>query len=487
VAIDRATHAVLVRRLDTGEEYLETYDQLVLAPGAKAIVPDVPGADDPRVHVIRTVEDTLALRECVERDQPQQAVVVGGGFIGLEAAENLMGLGMQVTLLQRGSHVLPPLDDDMARLVHAYLRDHGLDLRTGAQLEGFEDDGRGGLLVRVAGDGPLSADLVVMAVGVSPDTAIAQQAGLDMGVKGSIVVDAHMRTSDPDIHAVGDAVQVCDRVTGEPTVVPLAGPANKQGRIAADDICGREGVYGGTQGSFVLKLFDLTVAGSGLNLAQARRAGFDAERVVTFSPSHATYYPGATDMTLKTVFDRATGRVLGAQAVGFEGVDKRMDVLAVAVRSGLTVDDLTELELCYAPPFSSAKDPVNMAGFVAQNVRDGLVAQHHWDELPAILADPAARLLDVRTEGEFARGHIAGAMNIPVDDLRERMDELDPDATWYVNCQSALRSYIACRILAQEGFRCSNLSGGYRFLEQMVREDGFDAAPAHPCGISIAI
>lgn len=485
ISIDPVAHTVLVRRSVDGSEYVEHYDKLVLSPGAHPLIPDVPGVHDPRIRTLRTVEDTLALRALVEDGPPRHTVVVGGGFIGLEMAENLARVGSKVTLVQRGDHVLPPLDFDMACQVHAYLREQSIGLRLGTTVCRYVS-GADGLLEVVLDDGTcLQADLVILAVGVEPDSGLAREAGLKLGVRNAIVVDEHMRTSAPDIYAVGDAVQVGNLITGEAAYIPLAGPANRQGRIAADDICGLGSSYKGSQASSVIKMFDMTVASTGLNEKAARSAGVFYDRVVTFSPSHATYYPGATDMTLKVLFEQGAGRILGAQAVGFDGVDKRMDVIATALRCGMTVEDLAELELCYAPPFSSAKDPVNMAGFVAQNVRGGLVEQHHWDQLEGLPHDGSITLLDVRTPAEFARGHFVDAINIPVDELRSRLLELDPRKKIYVNCQTALRSYIACRILMQRGFRCSNLSGGYRFYEAIVAGFGFDVRPASPCGVPL--
>ncbi|MEG2680100.1 MAG: rhodanese-like domain-containing protein, partial [Oscillospiraceae bacterium] len=322
-------------------------------------------------------------------------------------------------------------------------------------------------------------------IGVRPDSHLAADCGLSCGRNGAILVDDQMRTSDGDIYALGDAVQIVNFVTGQPGYVALAGPANKQGRIAADHICGIPSAFHGTQGSAVWKLFDMSIAVTGLNETAAKAAGLDYDKVYTFSPSHATYYPGASNMSIKLLFEKATGRILGGQLVGFDGVDKRCDVLAAAVRSHLTVSDLTELELCYAPPFSSAKDPVNMAGFVAENVMAGLVRQYFWQDVAALTERTDITLLDVRTKGEYAGGHIRNAINIPLDSLREHLDELDKSKPLYVNCHSGLRSYLACRILTQNGFDCHNLAGGYRLYESATRDIPFDGAPKHPCGINV--
>ena len=484
LAICPAEHRVEVRRLADGGTYTETYDKLILSPGARPVLPGLPGEDDPRVFTLRTVEDTLRIREYLDTHPVRRAVVVGGGFIGLEAAENLLHAGAATTLLQRGSQVLPPLDGDMAAEVHAYLRGCGLDLRLNARVTGFLP-GADGLSVTLEGGESIPADLVLLGIGVTPDSALAREAGLALGVKGTIAVDEHMRTSCPDIYAVGDAVEVRHFVSGVKSHIALAGPANKQGRIAADHICGIPSTFTGSQGTSVIKLFAMTAASTGLNEKLAKAAGVDYGKAVTYSASHATYYPGASNMTVKTLYDPATGRILGAQIVGFDGVDKRMDVLAAAIRAGLTADGLTELDLAYAPPYGSAKDPVNMAGYVIQNLRAGLVEQHHWDQVAGLPADGSVTLLDVRTPGEVRRQGLLrpDAVNIPLDQLRDRLGELDPAKKLYVNCYSGLRSYLACRILTQHGFRCSNLSGGWRFWSYNATGRAHDAAPTHLCGL----
>ena len=494
VSIDPKEKAVRVRNLETGEEYTETYDKLLLSPGAKAIRPALPGMEDARIMTLRTVEDTLAIREYLEEKKPKRAVVVGGGFIGLEAAENLMEEGLEVSLIQMEDQVLPPLDYDMACQVHAYLRGKGLNLRLNRTVTGFVPD-EGGLRVqmkRTAGTAEASgqeesirADFVLMAAGVLPETGLAREAGLTLGQKGAIVVNEHMQTSDADIYAVGDAVEIRDFITGKKALVALAGPANRQGRIAADNICGLGSVYEGAQGSSIIKLFDMTAASTGINEKQAKALELDYDKVITFSANHATYYPGAENLTIKTLFDRSTGKLLGAQIVGFDGVDKRIDVLACAMRAGMRGEELQDMDLAYAPPYSSAKDPVNMAGYVIGNVMSGLVEQYHWDEADGLLERKDALLLDVRTEGEYQNGHIPGTVNIPLDELRERLSELDRGKKLYVNCQSGLRSYLACRILSQNGFSCKNLAGGYRFYEYVMSDRAFDAAPAGPCGVKL--
>ncbi len=479
LSIDRENKTVTVFSYDEGREYVESYDKLILSPGAKAMIPDTPGVYSERVLTLRTVEDALKMRELVETERPEHAVVVGGGFIGLETAENLMEAGVKVTLLQRSEQVLPPLDWDMACEIHAHLREKGLDLRFKHAVESYEET-EDGIIVHVKDREPIKCGFVVLAVGVVPESELAKAAGLELGMKGSIKVDSHMRTSDPDIYAVGDAVEVVNPVTGKPALVPLAGPANKQGRIAANNICGIDSEYKGTQGSTVIKVFDMTAAVTGLNEKAAKAAGVKYEKVLGYSASHAGYYPGGKNMSVKTLFDPDTGRILGAQIVGFDGVDKRIDVMGVAIRSGLRAEALVDLELAYAPPYSSAKDPVNMAGYMIENVRNGVVKQHFPEDVPNIPKDGSAVILDVRTEREFAGGCIEGAVNIPLHELRSRLGELDKSKKLYVNCFSGMRSYIACRILTGNGFDCSNLAGGWRFYQLVTSEKADNEH--YPCG-----
>ncbi len=467
IAIDRAGKMVTVRELATGRTYEETYDKLLLAPGAKPVLPPAAQTEDGRVFTLRTVEDTFAMHDYVVGQKPQTAVVMGSGFIGLETAENLAGRGVHVTLIQRGGQVLAPLDADMACFLHAELVRNGVDLRLSTPFEGLET----GEKVRVlTSRGTIEADMAVIALGVVPDTALAKEAGLELGQKGSIVTDSHMRTSDPDIYAAGDAVEVRHFVTGAKTLIALAGPANKQGRIAADNICGGNSEYRGSQGSSVVKVFSLTAAATGINEKTARAVGLDYDKVVLSPANHATYYPGAQVMTMKVLFERGSLRLLGAQIVGGAGVDKRIDVLATAIRAGLTADMLKDLDLAYAPPYSSAKDPVNMAGYLIDNLVAGRVKQFHFEDVASLPRDGSVTLLDTRTPLEYARGHAEGFVNIPVDDLRGRLGELDRAKPVYVMCQSGLRSYLACRILTQNGFDCYNFSGGYRFYAANARK-----------------
>ncbi len=480
-AIHPDTKTVDVKNLATGEVFAESYDKLILSPGARPTQPALPGVGIDRLFTLRTVEDTLKLREFIEQHHPRSAVLAGGGFIGIELVENLRELGLDVTVVQRPKQLLNPLDADMAAFLHAQLREKGVKLMLGRTVEGFAADGDR-VSVLIKDEAPLTADMVVLAIGVTPDTALAKDAGLELGIKGSIVVNDRMETSVPDIYAVGDAVQVKHSVTGQDTLLSLAGPANKQGRIAADNICGGDSRYLGSQGSSVIKVFDMTIAATGVNEKTARQAGIDCDKVFLSPMSHAGYYPGGKVMTMKVVFEKGTYRLLGAQIVGYEGVDKRIDVLATAIHAGLTGPQLKDLDLAYAPPYSSAKDPVNMAGFMIENLSRGLVEQFFPEDVDALPRDGSATLLDVRTPGEYAAGHAEGFVNLPVDDLREHLAEIPADKPVYLICQSALRSYIACRILSQHGLRCSHLSGGWRLYEAVMR-DRAAAQEALPCGM----
>lgn len=480
-AIDRTAKTVTVRNLDTGDVFTESYDKLLLSPGAKPTQPALPGVGLDRLFTLRTVEDTLRIHRFVEEHHPRSVVLAGGGFIGLELAENLRDRGLEVTIVQRPKQLMTPFDADMAALIHREVRAHGVRLALGHTVEGFAE-ADGGVQVLLKDEQPLQADMVILAIGVTPDSRLAADAGLELGLKGSILVNDRMQTSDPDIYAVGDAVQVNHFVTGQPALIALAGPANKQGRIAADNIAGGDSRYKGSQGSSVLKIFSLTAAATGLNEGTARRAGLDTEAVVLSPMNHAGYYPGGRVMTMKVLFEKGTGKLLGAQIVGSDGVDKRIDVLATAIRAGMTAADLTELDLAYAPPYSSAKDPVNMAGYMMENLLTDKVRQFRLEDLAALPRDGSVTLLDTRTPGEYRRGHADGFINLPLDELRERLGEPDPAKPVYVMCQSGLRSYLACRILAQHGFTCYNFAGGYRFYEA-VTTDRCQSDQAFACGM----
>lgn len=474
---------VSVTDLATSRTFEESYDKLILAPGARPTQPRLPGVGLERVFTLRTVEDTFRIKEFIQKNKSRSAVLAGGGFIGLELAENLRELGMEVTIVQRPKQLMNPFDADMAALIHAEMRRHGVQLALGSTVEGFAPTNRGVEVLRK--DEPsLQADMVVLAIGVTPDTALAKSAGLALGIKDSILVNDRMETSVPDIYAAGDAVQVRHAVTGQDALISLAGPANKQGRIIADNICGMNSRYTGSQGSSVVKVFSMTAAATGVNEKNARNAGFDPEAVILSPMSHAGYYPGGRLMTMKLVYDKPTLRVLGAQIVGDEGVDKRIDVLATAIHAGMTAPQLKELDLAYAPPYSSAKDPVNMAGFMAEDLDQGLVQQWRAEDEPDLPRDGSVQLVDVRTQAEYAAGHIDGFINLPVDQLREHLEQLDKTKPVYLVCQSGLRSYIASRILKGSGFACSHLAGGYRFYAAVVW-DACLTARAASCGMDL--
>ena len=477
-------HAVSVKNLETGEEFEETYDKLILSPGAKPTQPKLPGTDIDKLFTLRTVEDTLRIKTYIEKNQPKSAVLAGGGFIGLELAENLRELGMEVTIVQRPKQLMNPFDSDMAAFLHNEMRKHGVKLALGHTVEGFQET-TDGVRVLLKEAEPLCADMVVLAIGVTPDTKLAKDAGLELGIKDSILVNAHMQTSAPDIYAVGDAVQIKHFVTGQDALISLAGPANKQGRIAADHICGKNSSYSGSQGSSVIKVFDMTAAVTGVNETNARKAGLAVDKVILSPMSHAGYYPGGKVMTMKVVFEKETYRILGAQIVGYEGVDKRIDVLATAIHAGMKASDLAELDLAYAPPYSSAKDPVNLAGFMIENISNGTLNQFHLEDIKTLPLDGSAILLDTRTPEEYERGHVAGFTNIPVDVLREHLKELPKEKPIYVMCQSGLRSYIATRILEENGYRAYNFSGGFRFYDA-VMNDRCLIASAAACGMDQA-
>ncbi len=481
-AINTSQKTVTVHGLDTGKTYEEHYDKLILSPGAKPTQPNMPGAESKNIFTLRTIEDALAIHRFVENEKPRSAVIIGGGFIGVEMAENLAALGLTVTLLEYADHVLAPFDFDMACAVHAQMENKGVHLMLNTAVTAFEKDGDR-ILTKTAKNGDISSDMVLLSIGVTPDTALAESAGLELGLKGSIIVNDKMETSVPDIYAVGDAVEVRHFVTGNRTLISLAGPANKQGRIAADNICGKNSMYKGAQGSSIIRLFDMTAASTGINEHAAKNAGIDYERVVLSPASHAGYYPGGKAMTMKVLYEKSTLKILGAQIVGYEGVDKRIDVLATAIRAGMKATELAELDLAYAPPYSSAKDPVNMAGFMIENIVAGKVKQFHHDAVDALPRDGSVTLLDTRTPMEYARGNVKGFINIPVDDLRERLSEIPKDKPVYVMCQSGLRSYISCRILSQNGYDCYNFSGGYRFYDLVIRGKK-QSENTYPCGMN---
>lgn len=452
--------AVLVHDLVQDRTYEESYDTLVLSPGAEPLKPDLPGMDSDRIFTLRDVPDADIIKDFVKKNSPEKAVIVGAGYIGLELAENLHNVGVEPVIAEMADHVIGPLDYDMASIVHRHLKSKNIELYLNNAAVSFMDSGSF-LEVRLAGGQVIKADMAVLGIGVRPESLLAKEAGLKTGKRGGIIVDRYMRTSEPDIYAVGDAVEAAGYFGTEQVFIPLAGPANRQGRTAANCICGRTEAYGGTLGTSILKLYELAAGITGKNERDLIQSGADYEKSYTHSYSHAGYYPGASDVSIKLLFEKKSGRILGAQVIGREGIDKRTDVLAAAISAGMTTHDLERLELCYAPPFSSARDPVVMAGYVASNIQKGDVKVFHWHEVEDI--DPERSVLvDVRTPREFNRGTIKGAVNIPVDELRDRLNELPGDKDIYLFCRVGARAYVAYRILVQNGFeRIRNLSGGY--------------------------
>ena len=458
VSIDREKKVVVIHDLKSGKSYEEPYDKIILAPGAAPIRPAIPGADLPHVYTLRNLVDTDRIKQAVDGGV-RQAVIVGAGFIGLELAENFVHRGIATTVIEHSPQVLGPFDPEMVAPIATAVVKKGVELLLGQSAEAIVATADG-MTVRLSSGIECSAQLVVLGIGVRSENLLAAEGGLEVGPRGGIRVNEFLQTSDADIYAVGDAIETTDFVTTVRTQVPLAGPANRQGRIAADNVFGRQSKYRGTQGTAILGFFDHTVAMTGSSEKTLKRLGTNYRKVYVHPAHHAGYYPGAVEMTLKLLFDPQTGKLLGAQGVGGAGVDKRIDVLAVSIQAGMTVFDLEEMELCYAPQFGSAKDPVNMAGFVAAGLVRGDHPQTDWETIAA--APDSAFLLDVRTELEFNNGHIPGALNIPVDRLRSRLAELPRDRPIVAYCQVGQRGYLATRILMQSGFNVSNLGGGYK-------------------------
>lgn len=464
VKINPEENTITIKNLQNGESYTEKYDNLILSPGAEPIIPNIKGMESANVFTLRNIPDTLKIKHYIDTEKPESAVVIGGGYIGVEMAENLAKAGLDVSIVELADHLIAPLDFDMAADVHRYIKEKGIKLFLNNGVTAFEHNR---ILLQ---KGEINADMVIMSVGVRPETAIAKACGIETNSRGSIIVDSKMHTNIPNIYAVGDAVEIKNFITNAPSFIPLAGPANKQGRIAADNIAGYESEYTGTQGSAVLKLFDMTVATTGLNEKSVQENKIDYDKAYIYSSSHASYYPNGNMMSIKALWDKKSLKIIGAQITGFDGVDKRMDVIASAIRFGGKITDLTQLELCYAPPFSSAKDPVNMLGFTAENIISGKIKQFFWNEVEALPRDNSVTLLDVRTVTEFKRGKIDGFTNIPLDSLRARIDKIPKDKPVYVHCHSGLRSYIACRILQGNGYDCYNLAGGWRLYESVINE-----------------
>lgn len=464
VKISPEEKTVTVKNLKSGEIYTESYDNLILSPGAEPIKPNIEGIDSNTVFTLRNIPDTLKIKEYIEKSKPKSAVVIGGGYIGVEMAENLKEAGLDVSVVELADHLIAPLDFDMAADVHRYIKSKEIKLYLNNGVKAIDGN------TVILQNGTIDAEMIIMSVGVRPETSLAKDCGIEVNRRGSIIVDRHMKTNIQNIYAVGDAVEAEDFITKSPAFIPLAGPANKQGRIAADNICGINSEYTGTQGSAVLKLFDMTVATTGINEKSASSAGIDYDKTYIYSGSHASYYPGASNMSIKALWDKKTLKIIGAQIVGFDGVDKRMDVLASSIRFGAKITDLTNLELCYAPPFGSAKDPVNMLGFVAENIITGKMKQFFWNDVEKLPRDGSVTLLDVRTVTEVKRGRIDGFINIPLDSLRERINEIPKDNPVYLHCHSGLRSYIALCILKGNGYDCFNLAGGWRLYESVINE-----------------
>lgn len=464
VKINASAQKITVKNHKTGETYEETYDNLILSPGAEPVRPAIDGIDSPSVFTLRNIPDMVRIKEYIEAEKPESAVIVGGGYIGVEMAENLSEAGLKVSIVELAEHLIAPLDFDMAADVHRYIKEKGIQIFLN---NGVKAIGKSKVIMQ---NGEINADLIIMSVGVRPETALAKDCGIELNRRGSIIVNRQMRTNIPGIYAVGDAAEVQDFVTKAPAFIPLAGPANKQGRVAADNIAGIPSEYTGTQGSAILKLFDMTIGATGVNEKTAAAAGIDYDKTYIYPASHAGYYPGAENMSIKAIWDKKTLKLIGAQLVGFDGVDKRTDILASAIRFGAKITDLAELELCYAPPFGSAKDPVNMLGFTAENIITGKIKQFFWHDVEKLPRDGSAALLDVRSSAEVSRGKIDGFMNIPLDSLRSRIEELPKGIPVYVYCHTGLRSYIACRILSGSGFDCFNLAGGFRLYESVINE-----------------
>lgn len=458
IGISREQKTVTTKNLISGEVKTEPYDYIILSPGADPIKPPMPGLDLPQVMTLRNIADMDRIKKHIDANLAKHVVIIGGGYIGLEMAEAVRERGIAATMIELSNQVMGPADPEMAYFLHEELRKHGVDLKFGVSVKAFQPmENR--IQAELSNGETVSGDLVVLAIGVKPEVSLAKNSGIEVGQRGGIVTNEEMRTSDPSIFAVGDAVEIDEFVTGTKALIPLAGPANRQGRIAADNIFGRKSKYRKTQGTAVCKLFDLTIAMTGVSEKILKRLNMPFEKIYIHSNHHASYYPGAKQISFKLLFDPRDGKILGAQAAGREGVDKRIDVLAVALRAGMSVYDLEHLELCYAPPYGSAKDPVNFLGFVAANVLKGDVLQCHAEEI--VNPSDGKIILDVRTAKEYREGHVPGAINIPVDDLREALPNLDKHREYVAYCQVGLRGYVACRILTQRGFKCRNLSGGF--------------------------
>lgn len=466
IKIDKEAKKVTVKNHKTGKTYEETYDTLVLSPGANPLTPPIEGIKEcDNLFTLRNIPDTDKVKDYVDNKKPKHAVVIGGGFIGLEMAENLHDRGIELTLVEASDQVMAPLDIEMVSIVHDHLIDKGVDLILKDGVKSFANNGK---KVILSSGKEINTDMIILSIGVKPETTIAKEAGIKLNERGAIVVDEYMRTSDESIYALGDAVEIMDFVNKKPTMIPLAWPANRQGRIVANNICGREEKYKGTLGSSVAKVFDYTVATTGNNEKTLKRLGIDYEVIHIHPGSHAGYYPGSFPIAMKMTFDKKTGKIFGAQGVGIDGVEKRIDVMATAIKAGLTVFDLQDVEPCYAPPYNSAKDPVNMLGYYASNIIEEMTDIVQWHEVDDIVENGGV-IIDVREEFELVTGGMPGTIHIPLGQLRDRLNEIPRDKKLYATCQVGLRGYIACRLLEQHGFKCTNIDGGvktYQFVKR---------------------
>ncbi|MDP4085873.1 MAG: CoA-disulfide reductase [Bacillota bacterium] len=475
--INRESKTVEAKNLVTGEIYEESYDKLVLSPGASPIKPPIPGIEGvTSLFTLRNIPDTDKIKSYVDANKPKKAAVIGGGFIGIEMAENLWELGIEVTIIEMSNQIMAPIDFEMAAILHTHIREKGVNLILEDGVAEFKNNGKE---IKLNSGKQIETDMIILAIGVKPENQLAIGAGLKVGARGGILVNEHLLTEDPDIYAIGDAIEVKDYINGRPTQIPLAWPANRQGRIVADHMNGIPARYNGTLGTSIAKVFDMTVAATGNNEKTLKRLGIPCEVVHVHPGSHAGYYPGAFPISLKLIFDKTTGKILGAQAVSYDGADKRIDVIATAIKGGLTIYDLPDLELAYAPPYSSAKDPVNMAGYAASNLAAGLVETVQWYEIDEII-QKGGLLIDVREPIEREMGYIERSINIPLDDLRNHLDELPKDQTIYLTCQVGLRGYLGARILIQNGFKVKNLDGGFRTYSCV-----FEPEAVENCGTSV--
>lgn len=481
LSIDRENKVIQVKNLLNGETISKEYDKLILSPGAKAIKPNFTDVNDEKVKTLKTVEDTFEIYDYIKNNNVTNAVVIGGGFIGLEVCENFIHRNIDTSLVEMAGQILTNIDYDMIKPVHKYLADKGLKLNLNTAVKDIVNKGKTIDVILSSGD-VINTDLVVLAIGVAPNNTLAKDCGLKLNDKGAIIVDDTMKTSDNDIYAVGDAVEIRHRILNKKMLISLAGPANKQGRLVAGSILGKNNEYKGAIGTSIIKLFDMAVGSTGINETVAKNNDIDYEKIVIYSMSHASYYPNAKDLCLKLLYDKNTHLILGGQVIGYDGVDKRLDVLATAINSKMKVYDLIDIDLSYAPPFGLAKDPINMLGYIADNIINGVVKQFHWHDIENLVNDDNNIMLDVRTSEEYSLGHIKNSVNIPLDELRENISTLDKTKKIYVNCHSGLRSYLACRILSNLGYDCYNLSGGFRFMSSVINEDD-TIIDLYPCGV----